>query len=338
MRLPLDWLAEFIDLPPDAELVERLTVGGFEDVALSATGPDLSALRVGVVRERAPHPNADRLSVCRVDIGEGEPIEVVCGAPNVAAGQKIAFAPVGARLPDGTPLARAKIRGVTSNGMICSSRELGLGDDHEGILVLPADARVGAPLAEALGGGARELELGITPNRGDAASVLGVAREVRALFGGELRVPDCAPPERGTPAADAIRVEIEAARDCHRYAARIVRGVNVGPSPKRLVERLAASGLRSINNVVDATQLAMLEFGQPLHAFDLAKIRGGAIRVRRAMAGEKLVTLDGETRELSDEDLVIADAERAIALAGAIGGANSEVGAATTELLIESAH
>jgi len=338
MRVSLAWLAEFIDLPPDAELVERLTLGGFEDVAIAATGPDLSGLRVGRVRECARHPNADRLSVCTVELGDGEPIEVVCGAPNVAAGQKIAFAAVGTKLPDGSVLKRTKIRGVASNGMICSERELALGEDHEGILVLEPDAPVGAPLREAIAAGDRELEVGVTPNRGDAASLLGLAREVRALFGGELRVPETDPRETGAPAADAIRVEIEAREECHRYVARVVRGVRVGPSPDWLVAKLASSQLRSINNVVDVTNLVLLEFGQPLHAFDLAKLCGARVVVRRATAGEKLVTLDGETRELCAEDLVIADAERAIALAGVMGGANTEVGDATAEVLIESAH
>ncbi len=338
MRVSLAWLAEFIDLPADAELVERLTLSGFEDVSIEARGPDLSQFRVGRVRECARHPNADRLSVCQVEVGDGEPVEVVCGAPNVAAGQKIAFAAAGTRLPDGTVLKRTKIRGVTSNGMICSERELALGEDHEGILVLDADAPVGSPLSGVIAAGERELELGVTPNRGDTASLLGLAREVRALFGGELRVPGADPPEAGAPAADAIHVEIEAREDCHRYAARIVRGVRVGPSPEWLVAKLAASQLRSINNVVDVTNLVLLELGQPLHAFDLAKLRGAKVVVRRATAGEKLVTLDGETRELCAEDLVIADAERAIALAGVMGGANTEVGDATADVLIESAH
>jgi len=338
MRASLEWLAEFIDLPAESDLVERLTLGGFEDVEIVAMGPDLSAVRVGRVLECGRHPNADRLFVCKVDLGDGEPIEVVCGATNVAADQKIAFAAVGTKLPDGTLLKRAKIRGVASNGMICSSRELELGDDHEGILVLDPDAPVGAPLPEVVSAGDRELEVGVTPNRGDAASLIGLAREVRALFGGELRTPETDPPETGPATADAIRVEIEAPDDCHRYVARIVRGVRVGPSPDWMVAKLAASGIRSINNVVDATNFVLLEFGQPLHAFDLAKLRGGVVKVRRAAAGEKLATLDGEARELSAEDLVIADSERAIALAGVMGGANTEVGDATTDVLIESAH
>jgi phenylalanyl-tRNA synthetase beta chain len=338
MRASLEWLAEFIDLPAAADLVERLTLGGFEDVEIAAMGPDLSEIRVGWVRECAQHPNADRLSVCKVDLGDGELIDVVCGAPNVAAGQKIAFAAVGTKLPDGTVLKRAKIRGAASSGMICSTRELELGDDHEGILVLDPDAPVGTPLPEVISTGDRELEVGITPNRGDAASLIGLAREIRAFFGGELRVPETDPPETGPAAVEAIRVEIEAPDDCHRYVARIVRGVRVGHSPDWVVAKLAGSGIRSINNVVDVTNLVLLEFGQPLHAFDLAKLRGGTVKVRRAAVGEKLATLDGEARELSAEDLVIADSEGAIALAGVMGGANTEVGDATTDVLIESAH
>ena len=288
--------------------------------------------------ERRPHPAADRLSLCQVDVGEGEPAEVVCGAPNVAAGQKVAVALPGTRLPDGTKLSRAKIRGVVSNGMICSSRELGLGDEHEGILVLDPGARVGAPLPEAIGAGAGVLELGLTPNRGDAASLLGVARELRALFGGEIRLPPCAPPERGAAAAGAVRVRIDAPDACHRYVARVVRGVRVGESPAWLRRRLEAAGLRPINNVVDVTNLVLLELGQPLHAFDLARLAGGEVRVRRAAAGEKLQTLDGAVRELDPRDLAIADAERPVALAGVMGGAGSEVTAETRDVLIESAH
>jgi len=338
MRLSLDWLGEWIALPPADELVERLDLCGFEDSVVERIGPDLSQVCVGEVLARAAHPNADRLSVCRVDVAAGEPLEIVCGAPNVAAGQKVAVARVGVGLPDGSRIKKSKIRGVASFGMICSARELGLGDEHEGILVLEPTARIGAPLSEVLRLGEPILEVGITPNRGDTASLLGVAREVRALFGGELQVPEAAPPELGAPAAEAIGVSIEAPEDCHRYVARVVRDVRVGPSPAWLQRRLEASGLRAINNVVDVTNYVLLEFGQPLHGFDLASLRGAQIRVRRARSGEKLATLDGETRELDADDLVIADAERAIALAGVMGGADTEVGESTRDVLIESAH
>ena len=338
MRVSLEWLGEFVPLPDPGELTDRLELGGFEDVVIEETGPDLSAFRVGCVRERAPHPNADRLSVCKVDLGGEDPVEVVCGAPNVAAGQKVAFAQTGTRLPDGMKLKRSKIRGVVSNGMICSSRELGLGADHEGILVLDPDAPVGAPLAEVLGAGPRILEVGITPNRGDTASVVGLAREVRALFGGALTPPQTAPPESGDPAESSVSVRIDAPDACHRYAARVVRGVRPGPSPDWVVRKLEASGIRAINCVVDVTNLVLLEFGQPLHAFDLARVAGGAVRVRQARAGETLRTLDGQERKLDPRDLVIADPDGAIALAGVMGGADTEVGDETRDVLIESAH
>jgi phenylalanyl-tRNA synthetase beta chain len=338
MRVPLDWLAEFIELPDEQELVDRLNLGGFEDAEIDVTGPDLSGVVVGHVVSREPHPSADRLSLCRVDTGAGDPVDVVCGAPNVAAGQKVAFAPAGTRLPDGTKLERTKIRGVFSHGMICSERELGLGDDHEGILALEPSAPLGAPVSQVVRAGSRALEFGITPNRGDSASVLGVAREISALCGGEVRIPETAPEEAGAPASDAIAISIEASEGCHHYAARVVRGVRVGPSPEWLERRLEASGIRSINNVVDVTNLVLLEFGQPLHAFDLAKIRGARIGVRRAAAGEKLACLDGETRELDPKDLVICDAERPVALAGVMGGSDTEVDGDTVDVLIESAH
>jgi phenylalanyl-tRNA synthetase beta chain len=339
MRLPLSWLAEFADLPEEGALVDRLAMdGGFEDVRVEAIGPDLSALTIGHVLAREQHPNADRLSVCTVDVGDGTPRTIVCGAPNVAAGQKVVVALPGTELPGGMKIKKSKLRGVESQGMICSRRELGLGDEAEGIWVLDPGVRVGASLPDAVPVGERVLELGITPNRGDTASLLGVAREVRALFGGALRVPPTDTAESGAPARDAIRISIEARDACFAYVGRIVRGVRVGPSPAPLRARLEAAGFRSINNVVDATNAVMLELGQPLHAFDLAKIAGAEIRVRRAAPGEKIATLDGQTRTLDPADLVIADASRAVAIAGVMGGADSEVGDATTDLLIESAH
>jgi len=337
MRVPLGWLREWIELPEEAELCERLTLAGLEIEEIVRSGPDLSALRVGLVVEKRQHPNADRLSLCRVDVGGAEPIAVVCGAPNVAAGQKVAVALPGTTLPDGTKLKKSKIRGESSEGMICSARELGLSDEHAGILVLEASAIVGAPLSDALRAGDAILDVEITPNRGDWVSMLGMAREVRSLFGGELRLPPSEPSEGTRAASQDVRVAIEAPDGCARYVARVVRGVRVGPSPDWLRARLEAAGMRAINNVVDVTNLVLLELGQPLHAFDLATVRGGVVRVRRAGAGEKLAALDGETRALAPTDLVIADAERAIALAGVIGGAETEVRDGTTDVLIESA-
>jgi len=337
MKVPLGWLREWIELPDEAALCERLTLAGLEIEEVVRSGPDLSAIVVGHVLARRQHPNADRLSLCEVDVGGPEALSVVCGAPNVAAGQKVAVALPGTTLPDGTKLKKSKIRGESSEGMICSSRELGLSDEHEGILVLDAAAPVGAPLPQVLPVGETILDVEITPNRGDWVSMLGMAREVRALFGGAVHLPPCEPNESPRPAADDVRVAVEAADGCARYVARVVRGVRVGPSPDWLRARLESAGMRSINNVVDATNLVLLEFGQPLHAFDLATLRGGTVRVRRATAGEKLAALDGETRALAAADLVIADAERAIALAGVIGGAETEVRESTTDVLIESA-
>ena len=338
MRLPLDWLAEMVDLPPDAELVEKLSLCGFEDVMVHGSGPDLSGIVIGRVERCERHPDADKLSVCSVDVGDGALRTIVCGAPNVAAGQKVAVVVPGKQLPDGTRIEQAKLRGVVSDGMICSTRELGLGDEHAGILVLDAGAPVGRPLPEVLPDPGRVLEVGITPNRGDTASAIGLAREIHAIFGGELRAPDTAPPETGAPASDSVAVAIAAGDGCFHYVARVVRGVRVGTSPAWLVRRLEAAGFRSINNVVDATNLVMLELGQPLHAFDLARLRGGRIDVRRAGAGEVIATLDGQRRTLDAEDLVIADARGAVAIAGVMGGADSEVNAATRDVLIESAH
>jgi phenylalanyl-tRNA synthetase beta chain len=338
MRVPLCWLAEWIDLPPVAELAERLTMAGLEVDSIERTGPDLSAFRVGFVVECGRHPGADRLSVCSVDVGEAEALSIVCGAPNVAAGQKVAVALPGSQLPTGVKLKRTKIRGVVSEGMICASDELGLGEDHDGILVLDAEAGVGEPLDRVVAAGDAVLEVAILPNRGDCLSMLGMAREVQALVGGELRLPPCEPPEGSHGAGEDVRVAVAAPEACHHYLARVVRGVRVGESPAWLRERLETAGLRPINVVVDVTNLVLLEFGQPLHAFDLTTLRGSRIDVRLAEDDERFTTLDGVERRLSSRDLVIADAERAIALAGVMGGANTEVSEATRDVLLESAH
>lgn len=338
MRVPLRWLAEFVDVPAADAIAAALTQGGLEVESILRLGPDLSGVRVGHVLARAQHPNADRLSLCRVDIGSGEPVEIVCGAPNVAAGQKVAVVSPGSKLPDGKKLEKAKIRGVVSHGMICSAKELGIAEASDGILVLDASAKVGAPLGDVLATGDSVFEIALTPNRGDCASMLGIAREVRAHFGGALRLPPVLPDEEGEPAASTVRVQIEDPDGCPRYCARLVRGVAVGPSPAWLAARLEAAGMRAINVVVDVTNLVLLEFGQPLHAFDAATLRGDGVHVRRARADEKIATLDGATRALQSEDLVIADAERAIAIAGVMGGAETEVGARTTDVLLESAH
>lgn len=343
MWVPLSWLAELVEMPEGVaveEVAERLTMAGLEVDSIERSGPDLSAIVVGHVVSREKHPDADRLSVCQVDVGGDAPQTIVCGAPNVDAGQKVAVARPGIRL-QGKKLKKSKIRGVTSLGMICSTSELELSDPDEpseGILVLDADAPVGATLDTVLPAGETVLEVAITANRGDCASLLGMAREVSAAFGTEVKLPDCTVSESGPATSNSIVVEIDAPDACHNYAARIVRGVKVGPSPAWLQTKLKAAQLRPINMVVDATNLVLMELGQPLHAFDLSQVSGGKIIVRRASAGEPLATLDDKKHELDADDLVIADPERALALAGVMGGANSQVTDATTDILIESAH
>lgn len=338
MKVPLGWLSEWIPLPDLDTLQERLTLGGLEIEEVIRSGPDLSEIRVGQVQARRPHPDADRLSVCTVDLGEEEPLEIVCGASNVDVGQKVAVATHGVVLPGGLKIKRTKIRGVRSHGMICSTQELGMGEDREGILVLDPEAPIGKPLTSVLPAGETVLDFEITPNRGDWVSMLGMAREVRAHFGGTLTMPPCDVAESTRDASGEIEIAIEDREGCYRYVGRVLRGLTVGPSPEWLQRRLLDAGFRSVNNVVDVTNLVLLEFGQPLHAFDLDQLRGAKVTVRSAREGEKLLTLDGEDRELRTEDLVIADADGAIALAGVMGGGGSEVRASTTSILLESAH
>ena len=341
MRVPLSWLAERVPLrtPPD-ELARRLTIAGLETAYDPGPGAGWANVVVGLVTDVRPHPNADRLRLADVDTGDAAQT-VVCGAPNVAAGQKIAFARVGAVLANGKTgepmeLTAAVIRGVESAGMVCSERELGLSDEHEGILVLSAESPVGAPLADALpSGGALEVE--VTPNRGDCLSVLGVAREAAAVTGERVAETPADYPEEGAPIADAASVEIADAALCSRYTCSLIRGVSVGPSPDWLRKSLEDAGHRSINNVVDVTNYVMLECGQPLHAFDLDAVRGGRIIVRPAAEGERFASLDGQEHALRPPMLMIADPERAIGLAGVMGGANSEMTESTRNVLLESA-
>ncbi|MEW6752647.1 MAG: phenylalanine--tRNA ligase subunit beta [Candidatus Latescibacterota bacterium] len=338
MKITYRWLQEHVDVPWDwHELVERLTMAGLALEGAEDLGGALQGVVVGRVLERQPHPHADRLSVCRVDVGSEE-ITVVCGAPNVAAGQKVAVALPDALLPGPLTLQRATIRGVASAGMICAEDELGIGRDHSGILVLDAAAPVGQPLATQLGLDDVVLDFEVTPNRPDCLSVRGIAREVRALTGAELRMPPCDLPAAGADTAHSVTISIEDPVGCPRYLGRAVRGVRVGPSPAWLQRRLQAVGQRPINNVVDVTNCVLLELGQPLHAFDLASLTGGRIVVRRARSGEVLETLDGVRRPLDEEVLVIADAEHPVALAGIMGGANTQVAEDTVDILLESAY
>jgi phenylalanyl-tRNA synthetase beta chain len=328
------------------ELAERLAMLGApvdEVVDLGAEIGDVVIARVEDVRQ---HPNADRLRICTVNAGRGDTLQVVCGAPNVEAGGVYPFAPIGATLPGGMEIKKAKLRGEESQGMLCSARELGLGRDHGGLMALHGDFDPGTNFRQALGLDDWRLVVDVTPNRGELLSHLGVARELapRGEDGLELgKFPNdrghACPVKPGKREADApgIEVAIEDEEGCTRYMGAVVHGVRVGPSPEWLATRLRAVGLRPINNVVDATNYVLYELGQPIHAFDLRLLRGGRILVRRANAGETLATLDGVERALLETDVVIADGEGAVALAGVMGGQNSEVSEATTDLFIEVA-
>ena len=340
MLIPFSWLSQYVDitLPPD-ELAHRLTMGGIE-VGDVITRGGWEGCVVGYVRATRPHPNADTLTLCEVDPGDGPPLEVVCGAPNVAAGQKICFARPGVTLLNmhtgrREELKPARIRGVVSEGMICSEAELEISDEHAGIIVLPDDAVVGSPLDDVLGDTFLELEL--TPNRGDCLSMLGVAREIGAITGQPVRVPDVSYPESSTPAAELAKVTIADPDLCHRYTASVITGITIGPSPQWLQDRLIRADLRPINNVVDVTNYVMLEFNQPLHAFDLDTVTDHHVVVRRATDGEKFTTLDEVERTLNTDNLLIADPAKAIGIGGVMGGANSEITPATKNMLLESA-
>ena len=341
MKVSLKWLREYVPVSLEPkELAHKLTMAGIEVGEVEEVGEAWEGVCVGRVREVNKHPNADRLSLCIVHT-PGETHEVICGAPNVAAGQNIAFARVGAELFDGhsgkpVKLKAAKIRGVVSNGMICSEKELGMSEEHEGILVLPEDAPPGMPLLEYLGDSILELEL--TPNRPDCLSMLGVAQEVAALTGGRVTAPEVAYAEEERSAGEMATVEIADPDLCGRYTASIVSGLKIGPSPAWMQERLKACGMRPINNVVDITNYVMMEYGQPLHAFDYDKVKDHRVIVRRARAGERLLTLDGEDRPLDPEMLVITDPDGPVGLAGVMGGANTEVTEDTETLLLESAN
>jgi phenylalanyl-tRNA synthetase beta chain len=341
LRVPLSWLREYVPLEmPLAELAERLSISTAEVEGIERRGvPDedgnLGLFRVGRVLEAAKHPNADRLQLCRVDVGEGEPRQIVCGAWNFGAGATVAVALPGARLPGGLQLEQRKVRGELSDGMILAEDEVELGTDHSGIMVLP-ESDPGTPLSEVLPLVEEVLLVEATGNRPDLLSVYGIAREVAALYELELR------PWPGTnpgPVPDGpVDVEVRDFERCPRYIGRVFRDVQIGPSPVWLRARLTYAGMRPISNVVDVTNYVMLALGNPLHAFDLATLHGGRIVVRRAEPGETIRTLDGVERRLEPDDLMIADADRSVALAGIMGGEETEIGEGTTEVLLEAAN
>jgi phenylalanyl-tRNA synthetase beta chain len=337
MRAPLSWIRDFTpaDAPVD-DLVAALNQLGLEVESVDEPGRDIIGVRVARILDVLPHPDADRLQLADVEFGDGT-TRVVCGARNIAAGQLVPFAPAGARLPGGFTLERRTIRGQVSDGMLCSPQELGLGDDHSGILVLESDAEPGADVRALLGLDDVVFDLSITPNRPDAMCIVGVARELAAHLRQPLTVP--APDLAGDPTVSTTAsVVIEAPERCPRYLARTARVV-MGESPTWLQQRLVKAGMRPISNVVDVTNYVLLESNQPLHAFDLARLAGPGIVVRVAEDGEHMTTLDGVERVLEATDLLICDAERAPqAIAGIMGGATSEVGDDTTEILLESAY
>ncbi len=344
MRISLEWLAEYVDLDlADQTLPERLAGGllmsGIEAEVINRPGEWMERLIVAEVLSAEKHSNADKLKICRVHDGTEER-GIVCGAPNVAAGQKVVLAPPGAVLPGGMEIKVARIRGEESQGMLCSERELGIGHDHSGIIVLDPDSERGEPAAPVLGLDDVVFEISVTPNRGDCLSVLGVAREVAALIENPLKLPVPDLKEEAGETADSLcGVKILDPDKCPRYVARVIRGVRIGPSPGWMQRRLRAAGIRPINNIVDITNYVMLSLGQPLHGFDLDKLAERRIVVRRWRREDgPFTTLDGQERKLEEDDLMICDAERPVAIGGVMGGSNSEISDATGDILLESAY
>jgi phenylalanyl-tRNA synthetase beta chain len=338
MRVSLNWLKDYVDVDmPPADLAHLLTMSGLEVEALDPLGQSLEGIVAAKILTVSNHPKADRLFICHVDMG-GREVPVVCSAPNLEAGALVPLAPPGTRLPGGQIVDESRIRGELSEGMLLAEDEMALTDDHAGIMVLPPDLEPGAEVSTALSLEDWALDISITPNRPDCASVMGIAREIAALTGQALRRPDITLEEEDSPIEDLAKVTLSDPIGCPRYAAGMIRGVELRPSPFWMRYRLFVSGVRSINNVVDVSNYVLLEMGQPLHAFDYDRLKGNQIVVRRAEKGETFTTLDGQTRSLSDEILVICDAERSVALAGIMGGLNSEIFAGSKDVLVESAY
>lgn len=336
MKFSEQWLRVWTDPAIDTrQLAEQLTMAGLEVEGVEPVAGEFKGVAVAQIANVAPHPDAESLWICQVDDGSGELLQIVCGAANVRAGMKVPLARIGATLPDGSPIKRARLRGVESQGMLCAAAELALGEDDDGLLELAADAPVGSDLRDWLQLDDVSIELDLTPNRADCLSIAGIAREVAVLNQQAVQSPVI----ESIPARidDRLPVSLEAPDACPRYVGRIIRNVDVSqPSPTWLTERLRRSGIRSIDPVVDVTNYVLLELGQPMHAFDLAKLQGG-IRVRAATAGERLTLLDGQELELEAGELVIADQQRAVALAGIMGGSATAVSAETQHLFLEAA-
>ena len=338
MKASLKWMKELLPglTAPADEVEQRLTSAGLEVEGTESPAEALAAIVTAEVRTCEKHPDADKLSICTVFDGEADN-NVVCGAPNVRTGLKVAFAPVGTTLPGGLTLERRKIRGVLSEGMICAEDELGLSDDHDGVMELPAGTAAGLKLVDLLKLDDTIYELGVTPNRPDVLSHFGLARELSAIYGQPMPTAQVSLQEVDTEAVGQATVKIEATERCSKYVGRVIKGVKVQPSPADVQQRLQSVGQRPISNVVDATNIALMELGHPLHAFDLHRLKEHTVIVRQAKAGESIELLDGSKKKLSEDDVVIADAERPVALAGVMGGANSEVHEQTVDILLEAA-
>lgn len=307
MRVSLKWLRELIEVPETVEeLAEKLDLTGTAVETVHHIGGGLDGVVIGKIVKIEPHPNADTLTYCQVDIGE-RVAGIVCGAPNIAEGQSVPVALAGAELPNGMKIKKAKIRGVESDGMMCAEDELGLGEDHSGIMILEDGLPLGAPFTEALQLADTVLELEVTPNRPDCLSMIGIAREIGAITGRPYRRPEVVVEEADEPTANVVTVKIDDPDLCPRYGARVIENVTIQPSPRWMQERLLAAGVRPISNIVDVTNYVMMECGQPLHAFDHEKVAEHTIIVRRACHGEDLVTLDDVDRQLSEDMLLITD-------------------------------
>ena len=338
MIVTYNWLKEFVDLEiPPAQLADLLTMLGLEVEGMELRGEGMDSVVVAVVEEKLQHPNADKLSLCKVNNGK-EILDIVCGAQNFQVGDKVALAQIGTVLPGDFRIKRSKIRGEESWGMLCSETELGFSDESAGIMILPQEFDLGIPLFQALGLKDTIFEIGLTPNRADCLSVIGVAREIAAKLGIPVKYPGHAVEEKGEVISDITSVVVDDSQLCPRYTARYISGCKIGPSPGWLVSRLKSVGLRSINNVVDITNYVLMEYGHPLHAFDFDQLSSGKIIVRRAQEGETFRTLDGQERLLNTMDLTICDGNKSVALAGIMGGENSEISASTTNILLESAY
>ena len=339
MNVSIKWLKEYVefDLSPEA-LADRLLMLGMEIESIKQLGEGLDRVVVGRINSVQKHPKADKLVLCNVDVGSGIDAQIVCGAPNAREGLVAPVALVGAQLPNGLTIKRAKIRGEESSGMLCSQQELAISDEASGLMELPEDTQIGAPIVEALGLDDVVLELEITPNRPDCLSMIGVAREISVTTGNPLTLPEIDVQEGTVDSHNLTGVTIEDPELCPRYAARVIRGVKIAPSPVWLQRRLESIGVGTINNIVDITNYVLMEYGHPLHAFDYHRLAENRIVVRRAKPGEALKTIDAEERELTPDMLVIADAENPVALAGVMGGFDSEITDQTVDVLLESAY